>query len=199
MRQRVVFEGFGGQGTKSAGELIVTALFHAGVRVQGMPMFEPLQMGGIVTYFISMDSDGDRVIPTHDRDAYVMMHQRLFSERHALTVRPDGILLVNAPDVPPELAGVDRTMALIDGDSVARQHRLVKANVPNISTVMAGAFARISGVVSLESLEEATREFFPRSISENLHALRTGHALVTIRKAARHPGNGTLESAARGS
>lgn len=184
MRQQVVFEGFGGQGTKSAGELIVAALFHQGVRVQGMPMFEPLQMGGIVTYFISMDSDGDRVIPTHDRDGYVMMHNRLFTERHALTVRPGGILLINAPGIPPALRDVDRTMAIVDGDLIARQHRLVKANVPNISTVMAGAFARISGVVTLESLEQATREFFPKSISDNLHALRAGYDKVTIRKRA---------------
>ena len=180
MRQQVVFEGFGGQGTKSAGDLIVTALFYMGVRVQGMPMLEPLQMGGIVTYFISIDSDGDRVIPTHDRDAYVMMHNRLFTARHARTVKPGGVLLVNAPDLPPELGGTGRRVALVDGDTIARQGGLVRANVPIISTVMAGAFARISGVVSLPELERATREFFPKSISENLHALRAGYDTVHV-------------------
>jgi len=194
MRQLVVFEGFGGQGTKSAGDLIVAALFHQGVRVQGMPMFEPLQMGGIVTYFISIDSDGDRVIPTHDRDAYVMMHNRLFTERHALTVRPGGIVLINAPDVPPHLQAADRAMAVIDGDMIARQHRLVKANVPNISTVMAGAFARISGVVALESLEQATRELFPKSVSDNLHALRAGYDRVAMGKTANSRQVALLES-----
>jgi len=180
MHQRVVFEGFGGQGTKSAGDLVVSALFHMGVRVQGMPMLEPLQMGGIVTYFISIDSDGDRVIPTHDRDAYIMMHNRLFRKELAATVKPDGVLLLNAPGIPPQLVGANRLIATVDADMIARQHKLVRANVPTISTVMVGAFARISGVVTLEALDQAVRELFPKSISENLHAMRAGHEKVRI-------------------
>lgn len=181
MGLRVIIEGYGGQGVKSAGDLLVTTMFRMGHRAQGMPMFEPLQMGGLVTYSLAIDSDGDRVVPAAGRDAYIMMHRRLFTRDEGLTVREGGLLLVNAPEPPEELRETGRVLAVLDADRVARNHGLLaKGNVPNLSTVMLGAFVRLTESIDYEALEDAVREAFPRYITQNIRALRAGYDTVEL-------------------
>jgi len=180
MGLRVIIEGFGGQGVKSTGDILVAALFRRGHHVQGMPIYSPLQMGGQVVYSLGIDSDRDRVVPTKDRDVFVMMHRRLFTPEQAATVRPGGLILVNAPEIPGQLVGLGRRVAAADGDTIARRNGLARANVPEISTVMAGAFARATGVVALEALEAAVRGAFPDRLAENLRSLRAGYDIVQV-------------------
>jgi Pyruvate/2-oxoacid:ferredoxin oxidoreductase gamma subunit len=178
---RVIIEGFGGQGVKSAGDLLVTTLFLMGRRALGMPIYEPLQMGGLVTFSLAMDSDGDRVVPTHDRDVFIMMHRRLFTRAEGETVRPSGLIIANAAEPPDVLMDIGRDVAVIDADRLAREHGLLaKGNVPNLSTVMAGAFARLCEGIDYEALETAVREAFPKLITPNLRALRSGYDGVRI-------------------
>ena len=183
MGRRVIFLGFGGQGTKSAGDLIISALYHSGTRVQGMPIYEPVQMGGLVTYFIGIETDGDRVVPTHDREVLILMQRRLFTPEHALTAKRTGFVLLNSPDLPPDLADVDRRFATVDADAIARREGMTRANVPNVSTAMAGALARVGGCVSLLSLEKAVRDEFPHSIPQNLRSLHAGYETVRLHPA----------------
>jgi len=180
MGPRVIIEGFGGQGVKSAGDLLVSALFRQGSRVQGLPMFSPLQMGGPITYSIAINFDGDRVVPTHGRDVFAMMHRRLFTCDGADSVRPGGLLLLNSAEIPEHFDCPDKRIAFVDADAIARELGLVRANVPGISTVAVGAFARVTGVVSLDALEDAVTEAFPFTVSDNLHALRSGYETVRI-------------------
>jgi Pyruvate/2-oxoacid:ferredoxin oxidoreductase gamma subunit len=178
MGLRVIIEGFGGQGVKSAGDLLVTTLFNTGHRVHGITLYEPLQMGGLVTFSLAIDSDGDRVVPAYDRDVFIMMHRRLFTRAEGESVRPDGLIIVNAPEVPPELAETGRRIAAVDADTVAREYNLARANVPNLSTVMTGALACLCDDVDYDALENAIREAFPKLITPNLRALRAGWKAV---------------------
>jgi len=180
MGQRIIIQGFGGQGIKSAGDLLLTTLFKQGARVQGMPIFEPVQMGGLVTYFVAMDSDGDRVVPTRDRDVLILTHRQLYVAENAASVRPGGLLLVNAPAVPPSLARDNCRVATVDAESIARSEGLARANVSNISTVMLGALASTVSWIDLTVLEAVIRTEFPRSIPENLRALRAGYDQVDV-------------------
>ena len=178
MGLRVIIEGFGGQGVKSAGDLLVAALFHTGSRIHGMPIYTPLQMGGLITYSLAIDSDGDRVVPTHNRDVFAMMHRRLFTLQEADSVRAGGLIVLNAPELPPQFAGLDKRIAYVDADTIARECGLVRANVPGISTVAVGAFARVTSVPQVSALEAAIRDSFPDSVTDNLRALRAGYESV---------------------
>lgn len=181
MGLRVIIEGFGGQGVKSAGDLLVTTLFLMGRRALGMPIFEPLQMGGLVTFSLAMDSDGDRVVPTHSRDVFIMMHRRLFTRTEGETVCPDGLIIANAVTPPETLMNLGRKLAIIDADGLAREYGLLaKGNVPNLNTVMVGAFARLCADIDYEMLETAVRDAFPRLITANLRALRSGYDEVRV-------------------
>jgi pyruvate ferredoxin oxidoreductase gamma subunit len=185
----VTIGGYGGQGIKSAGDLLVAALFREGSRVQGMPMFSPLQMGGPITYSLAIDFDGDRVVPTYGRDVSAMMHRRLFTDAAAGSVRPSGLILLNAPEVPDDYMGLEQRVAYVDGDSIARRLGLVRANVPGISTVAVGAFAKVTGVVPPEALEHAVSAAFPGSRSDNLQALQAGFESVRVIEPEASPAN----------
>ena len=184
MGLRVIMEGFGGQAVQSAGDLLVTTLFATGYRAQGMPIYSPLQMGGPVTFSLAIEPDGDRVVPQRDRDAYIMMHRRLFDLEHAETVRPGGLMLLNADEAPPEFSDIGRDVAVIGADALAREHGLVRANVPHISTVMVGAFARLCDVIDYATLERSVREAFPKFVTGNMRALRAGYEQVAVVSAA---------------
>ena len=106
------------------------------------------------------------------------MHRRLFTRAEGESVRPDGLIIVNAPEVPPELSETGRRIAAVDADTIAREYNLARASVPNLSTVMTGALACLCNDVDYDALENAIREAFPRLITPNLRALRAGWKAV---------------------
>ncbi len=180
MGQRIIIQGFGGQGIKSAGDLLLTTLFRQGRQVQGIPMYGPEQMGGLVTYFIAMDSDGDRVVPVRDRDVLILMHRRLYTPENGDSVRSGGLLVVNDSEVPSALSSAACCVAVVDADAIAGAEGLSRANVPNVSTAMLGALAGAADWVDMQVLEAVTRAEFPQSMAENLRALRAGRDRVRV-------------------
>ena len=59
----------------------------------------------------------------------------------------------------PEEAGIsgDFDVATVDAAAIALKLRLIKEGAPMVNTPMLGAFAKATGIVSLENLEKALR------------------------------------------
>ncbi len=178
--QQIVIEGFGGQGSETAGEMMVLTLFRQGQVVQGLPIYSPEQMGGNIIYVVRTDADGDRSVPMRNRNALVLMHADLATAQAASSLSTDGLLLLNTAAPPSSFHHHHHRVATVDGNQLAREATLVRANIPMVSTVMLGALARVTEYMAIETLTDIIKQTVPRKLDENLWVVKAGYDQVVL-------------------
>src|SRR5574341_1850848 len=154
----VALHGRGGQGVKTAGDLIVYALSAVGYRVNGQPLYGGERMGAPVMYFIRFKRSAT---PIDDRSLVRRPDVMLVFDATLLAATPrmveslveGGVLLLNSRKTAVELARLGRSVATVRASQIAKECGLVRGNVPIVSPVMVGAFAGVTGLISLATLE----------------------------------------------
>ncbi len=157
----VAIHGRGGQGVKTAGDLVAHALFAAGYRVNGQPLYGGERMGAPVMYFLRVNRSG---APIHDRSLVRRPLVMLLFDATVLATAPDlaqsvdreGVLVINTVKATCELPRFAvRRLATLPASRIAKECGLMRGNVPIVSPVMVGAFAGLTGLISLATLERA--------------------------------------------
>ncbi len=180
----VRFHGRGGQGAVVASEIFATALFKEGKFVQAFPAFGVERRGAPVMAFLRFDS-----LPIRRRcQVYEPDHIVVLDPTLLLTVdvtaglKPNGSILINS-DAPPEsfVALRQFVVATVPAGEIAVVHNLGTRTNPIVNTAILGAFARLTGFVSLETLLEAIAEKLPeRQRERNQAAARAAYEAVKI-------------------
>jgi len=177
---QVRIHGRGGQGVVTAAELLAVAAFAEDRYAQAFPSFGSERTGAPVAAFCRID---DRPIRTHEPiatpDAVVVADPSVLHQVDVLHgLRPDGYLLVNTGRSAAELAisgAVTARLCLVPATDLAREH--VGKPLPNAALL--GAFAALTGLVRLDSVEAAIRQRFSRPVAErNIAAARAAFDIV---------------------
>lgn len=182
---QIRIHGRGGQGVVTAAEMLSVAAFEQGKHAQAFPSFGSERMGAPVLSFCRIADTPIRVREPVTQpgavvvlDASLLHHVDLFAG-----LAPTGSVLINSVRSLQELGiaeladrhDVDRLVTL-PATELARQH--LGRPLPNICLL--GAFAALTGAVSLSSLETAVRGRFPIDVAElNVAAARAAYATVT--------------------
>jgi pyruvate ferredoxin oxidoreductase gamma subunit len=168
---QVRIHGRGGQGVVTHAELLAQAAFIEGSYAQAFPTFGSERTGAPVVSFCRID---DREIRAHEPiahpDAVIIQDPTLLHQVDVFAgLASDGFILINTTrsfdDLGlGELAGRFRAdrMLTVPATDIAREH--VGRPLPN--AVLLGAFAALSGLISLESVAAAIRERFPGPIGD---------------------------------
>jgi pyruvate ferredoxin oxidoreductase gamma subunit len=185
MTFEVRFHGRGGQGVVTAAELLSVAAFSQGLRALAFPSFGSERTGAPVVSYCRID---DRPIRSHDPvehpDAVVVQDPTLLHLPGVLDgLADDGFLLVNSASTPETLGlsllvpGLEpRRIVTVPANDLAR--RVLGRPLPN--TVLLGALAGLTGVVTLGALQEAIRERFGETAGElNAAVAEEGLVLAT--------------------
>jgi pyruvate ferredoxin oxidoreductase gamma subunit len=191
----VRFHGRGGQGAVVASELLAQALYLDGKYPQSFPFFGVERRGAPVTAYTRVD---DRPIPLRTSvttpDVVVVLEAGLLL-RVPVTdgLRSGGVLLVNSPR-PPEALGElgPFHVAAVDATRIALDRGLGTPTLPIVNTAVLGAFARATGVVSLEAVREAIDAFVPSRQPENCAAAADGFRTVRLRPMGPVPASGPV-------
>ena len=176
--------GRGGQGAVLAGGILASALVLEGKFVVAVPSFGFERRGAPVASFLRMD----------DREIRQMTN--IYTPNCILCIDPTVARAVNIFDGVRENATLVQTTARPLGeltlparvttvglcDAVAIAIEIFKRPITN--TTMLGAFARTTGLVSLESLREAVRgsEFRDAGLEQNLAALTRGYDATQVHR-----------------
>jgi len=175
--------GRGGQGAVIASKLLATALFHEGRWVQSFPAFGVERRGAPVTAFLRIADAPIRLrCEITEPDDLIVLDPTLI---HAVDVtaglKRNGIILINSAESPegyPDLLQRFRVATVPAGDIAAR-HKLGSRTQPIVNTAILGAFAAISGLVSLDSICAAFEEEVPHA-EANEAAAREAAAAVKV-------------------
>lgn len=183
----LALHGRGGQGVKTAGDLLVYALSAAGYRVNGQPLYGGERMGAPVMYYIRFKR---AATPIDDRSLVRHPHVMLIFDAKMLAATPGmvdslaagGVLLLNSRKTAAELAHLGRPVAALPASQIAKDCGLVRGSVPIVGPVMVGAFARVTGLLPLATLEtcvaKVTGDMSQDRVQGNFTGLKRGYDAV---------------------
>lgn len=167
------FHGRGGQGAVTAAEILAKAAAHENKYCQAFPFFGVERRGAPVMAFTRID------------DEPILIHQQVYEPKYVVVLdssllsvvdvteglSKDGIILLNTTKKPSEFDFKHKTYT-IDATSIA----LENLGKPIVNTVMLGAFARITGLVELNSIKEVIKKRFSGQLGEkNAKAIDDAH------------------------
>jgi len=171
----------GGQGAKTASELLAEAAFNTGKYVQGFPEYGPERMGAPIAAYNRVSDKKIRVHSNiYEPDFAVVLDESLV-ECVDLTagLKESGAIVVNTSKTPDEvrteLGGYNGKVCTIDAKVISED--CLGRYFPN--TPMLAAIVKVSGVMDddtfIKSMEESLKHKFgskTQVIEGNMNALK---------------------------
>lgn len=181
---QVRIHGRGGQGVVTAAEMLSVAAFLGGRHAQAFPSFGSERTGAPVVAFC-------RIAPTPIRsrepivapDALIIQDPTLLHQVDVFSgLQRDGTILINTARSFGEL-GLAEFVAGFHADRLmtvpATELALEHAGRPVPNAALLGAFAALSGLITLDAVQRAIEQRFAGALARgNIAAASAAHALV---------------------
>jgi pyruvate ferredoxin oxidoreductase gamma subunit len=178
----VIFFARGGQGGKTASELVAHAAVKEGKFVKAFPFFGPERSGAPTKMFLRISESPIRTQePVNDPDFVVVLDETLLAVSDvAKNLDEDETLIANTTKSPEEIRKIipnfKGKIHCVDGDGIASE--IIGSKNSNMPLV--GHLIGISQIVSLESAAEIFRGVFVEKIGKemtekNIAAMERGY------------------------
>ena len=182
----VRIHGRGGQGAVIASEILATASFYNEKFCQSFPAFGVERRGAPVTAFTRIDDKPIRIrtqiyVPDH----IIILDQTLLTEGVEVTggLKEGGWVVVNSRKDLGGFPGFDKyRVATVDANSIAVSHGVGSPTAPVVNTTILGAFARVTELVTIDSVIKAIKDIVPTKRDENGLAAMEAYEKVFFRK-----------------
>jgi pyruvate ferredoxin oxidoreductase gamma subunit len=178
----VRWHGRGGQGAWTASELLGRAAIAEGKHIQSFPEFGPERMGAPVTAFTRISTEPIQIhCAVYNPDIVAVLDPTLIK-----TVRvaeglseEGGNIIVNSKEEPAEMRKMLNTdkgkVWTVPASDISM--RILGMSITN--TAMLGALARVSGIVSLETIEKMINaRFRPDVAAKNFAVVKEAYEEV---------------------
>jgi len=177
--------GRGGQGAVVASKILAQAVFYEGKYVQSFPQFGVERRGAPVAAYVRIAAPGETFFVRsliYEPDHVVVLDPTLLEAVNVLDgLKEGGWIIVNYPGDPGELEISPKYhVATVDAAKIAVSHGLGTAAQPIVNTSILGALARVTEIVSLDSLLKAIQESVPVKKEENAEAAKEAYMNVKV-------------------
>jgi 2-oxoacid:acceptor oxidoreductase gamma subunit (pyruvate/2-ketoisovalerate family) len=170
--------GRGGQGAVIASEVLASAFFKEGKFVQAFPAFGVERRGAPVTAFTRVDDQPIRIRNfIYEPDHIIILDPTLIESTQVDSgLKENGWIIINT-DRPPKTFGrfSKFRVAAVDANRIAVEYKLGSPTAPIVNTAILGAFSKITGMVTVDSLIEAMKEFVPSNKAGNAAAIKEAY------------------------
>ncbi|MFW9780086.1 MAG: 2-oxoacid:acceptor oxidoreductase family protein [Candidatus Heimdallarchaeota archaeon] len=154
----------GGQGGVMGAKLLAYAGHTDGKFVQAIPKYGAERKGAPIFADVRI---GDEHVKTHapviasNAHSWIVFEPSLVNNIPFDELKPGAIIIVNSEEIPPVLkAHENLKVGTVDAVTIARECGLIRSGTVLVSTTMLGAWAKATGIVSLESLIKAVKYQF---------------------------------------
>ncbi len=175
------FHGRGGQGAVIASKILAYAYFLDGKHSQAFPTFGAERRGAPVMAFVRVDDAfiNDRSPVAHPDYVMVMAGKLAETVDVTMGIAENGTVIINSEKPASEYAFENKCRVVtFDVNSIALKHGLGTRIMPIINAPLLGVFAKVTGEVSLESLQKAIPRFVPVKIEKNIEALTEAYRMA---------------------
>jgi pyruvate ferredoxin oxidoreductase gamma subunit len=181
---QIRIHGRGGQGVVTAAEMLSIAAFHEGRHAQAFPSFGSERTGAPVVAFCRIADTEIRLRePVLAPDVLIVQDRTLLHQVDVFQgLQPDGYVLINTRKTFDELGIAEigqrfrrERLITVPASAIAMKH--LGRPLPN--AVLLGAFAALSGLITLHAVEQAIRTKFAGKVADaNVAAAAEAHAFV---------------------
>lgn len=158
----VRWHGRGGQGAVTAAQILAEAAFLEGYKgVQAFPYFGAERRGAPIMAFTRISDEEIRIrSQIYTPDFVVVLDSTLVGlTRVDEGIREGGKIIINSSKKPDEISLIGNfQVCTTDVTTVAQDLGLIVAGIPVVNTPILGAFSKITGLVSLETLTKIIRK-----------------------------------------
>jgi 2-oxoisovalerate ferredoxin oxidoreductase gamma subunit len=177
----VRIHGRGGQGAVIASKVLADAVFREGRYVQSFPAFGVERRGAPVAAFTRIDEEPVRIRSQIYNPDHVMVLDPSLMQVVDVTagLKEGGWVLINSEQPPAAFQLPPQyRVATVDANAIAIKYHLGPRTAPIVNTAILGAFARVTGIAKLQTLEQAVREAVPIKPEDNVAATREAYHAV---------------------
>jgi 2-oxoacid:acceptor oxidoreductase gamma subunit (pyruvate/2-ketoisovalerate family) len=155
--KEIRIHGRGGQGAVTAARMLASAFVLEGKYVASFPMYGFERRGAPVAAFTRVDEKPIREkTQVYTPDCMMVIDPTLLKISTLFSgLKPQGILIVNSSDFNTRMNENLKVAGVIDATKIAVEE--IGRDIPN--TCLCGAFAAVTGWVSIESVIKALAEY----------------------------------------
>jgi pyruvate ferredoxin oxidoreductase gamma subunit/2-oxoisovalerate ferredoxin oxidoreductase gamma subunit len=168
--------GRGGQGAVLASQILSYAFFLEGKYSQSFPTFGAERRGAPVSAFVRTSEEFINLRSQVTSPDHVIVLSGRLAETVDVTagLKPGGLLLINTEKQPEAYAALQDEVHLVTMNigAIALKHKLGNRIMPMVNAPILGAFARLTELLSLESLDRALPHFIPANLEGNRQAMQ---------------------------
>lgn len=183
MVDEIRLHGMGGQGVVAAGELMAMAASFEDKFCRAVPMYGSARRGAPVLAFVQIGEESEATRSMIYHPGYLLVLDTTLPETTPITagLKEGGVIVFNTLRPAAEAADVFDVklskLGVLDATGIAE--RILGRPIPN--TTMLGAFAKVTGLLELESIFKAVEKRFSPNIAEmNKEAVRAGYDEVEV-------------------
>jgi 2-oxoacid:acceptor oxidoreductase gamma subunit (pyruvate/2-ketoisovalerate family) len=181
------WHGRGGQGAVTAAKIIAQAAYLKGYQgVTAASSFGAERRGVPVCALTRISSEPIMTISQVEKpDTVVVLDHTLLTYQEVTSgLASGGWLIVNSWQHPEELnIKGDFNIATVDATKICRELKLMVGGLPMVNTAMLGAFARVTQIVDIPSIERVIRKIFTNNaIDINLAAIEKTYEITRLER-----------------
>jgi len=179
----VRFHGRGGQGVVTASRILVESAFLEGKWGQSIPMFGAERRGAPVSAFARISSSEiRRHSQIYNPDVVAVFDPKILKVLDVSEgLKKNGLLIFNSVKGPEEFDFKGFRVAVVDASGIAIKLGLYFAGFPAVNTAMVGAIAKVTGMVSLNSVMNSIKANWSGRIGElNAEAARIAYNSIKV-------------------
>jgi len=179
----VRWHGRGGQGAWTASELLARAAISEGKYIQSFPEFGPERMGAPVTAFTRISTEPIRIhCAVYNPDVVAVLDPTLLKTVKVTDGMSNdgGDIIVNSKENAAQIRKMLDTNKGKVWTVPASDISLKILGMPITNTAMLGAVARVTGAVSLETIEKMIKARFRPDVAEkNFSVVKEAYQEIT--------------------
>ncbi len=166
--KEIGLHGRGGQGVVIAGELLANIYFKEGYEVQFMPSYGAERRGSPSNAYVRIDNK--RVLHRYSikiPDEIIVLNVTLLP---SLKLKEGGVALLNSAD-GSNLKKTDKVkFFIVNANRIALECKLGTPAIPLVNTALLGAYCKVSGDFSFETLKKVYEEKMGKRAYLNIEA-----------------------------
>ncbi len=177
MLEQVIVAGFGGQGVLRVGQMIAYAGFAEGKEVTWAPSYGPEMRGGTANCSVVVSDSEIGSAQLLEADSIIVMNLPSLHKFESAVIK-GGKLFINSSVIKEKSARTDISVYYIDANTIAEKI----GNAKGGNMVILGAYAKVTGTVTLDSLYELVKKTFTgdkaKFVESNIACIKAGAELV---------------------
>jgi 2-oxoacid:acceptor oxidoreductase gamma subunit (pyruvate/2-ketoisovalerate family) len=181
----ITWYGRGGQGAITASQLVAEAAYSEGYKgITTAPSFGAERRGAPVAAFLRLSSEPIRIFSQiSDPDIIVVLDPTLLPILDLPSkYRKDTAIIINSTKNPEQLnLGYFNKIGIADITKVALENDLTLSGVAILNTPIIGAFVKVTGLISLESVKKSIMKKFSKDkVAINMLTAQIVHDITIV-------------------